>query len=211
MEMLIGTDRFTFKKALFTKEILFSDIVEITVGKNIFRLTTRAGKEIKEKIGFGKAFHLKPELFDAIRKNNIAFRDEDALEDTTKIVSSEELEKEVEKAEAIVSPYANKLIKECLGESYSIELTTLFDDQFVSMYFSLLKDGTPVTDLSEEAAYSPSPLVPGSFDLLTVAILCKWDATRNSGRYDLTIEMIDRAACEKYVNEAITEFLAHYP
>ena len=210
MEWTIGKDRLTFKKTFSTKEILFTDIVEITVGKNLFRLTTRDGKEIKEKIGFGKAFHLKPELFDAIRKNNIAFRDEDALEDTTKIVSSEELEKEVEKAEAIVSPYANKVIKDRLGEAYGIGLTTLFDDQFVSMYFSLLKDGAPVTDIPEEAVFSPSPLVPGSFDLLTVGILCKWDATRNSGRYDPTIEMLDRTACEKYITKAINEFCDDY-
>ena len=40
MEWTIGKDRLTFKKTFSTKEILFTDIVEITVGKNLFRLTT---------------------------------------------------------------------------------------------------------------------------------------------------------------------------
>lgn len=207
--LIIGEDRFVFEKRFSKKEVLFSDITEITIEDKIFKITTRDGKELQAKMGLF-AFHVPDEVFDVIRKNNIAFRDMDCLSDATKIVSSEELEGYIEKAQDLAAPIATKIVSEKLGKEYSVEPLTLFDDQFISMYFSLRKNGEPVEDLPQSAAYNFSPLAPGSFDLMTVAILCKWDAVKNSGRYDLMIEMTDESACEKYVREMTTEFCEKY-
>ena len=207
--LTIGKDRFIIEKRFSKKEVMFDDVVEITFNGHLFRMTTRDGKKIETKTG-PFASHVPDAIFDVIRKNNIAFRDEEALENTTKVVTTEELEKEVEKVEAIVAPLSEKIVKERLGDAYGIELTTLYEDQFISMFFCLLKDGKPVTDLPDYVVYNHHSLAPGSFDLMTVGILCKWDAMKNIGLYDLTIEMTDRAACEKYVHETVGEFCEKY-
>ncbi|MBR5974353.1 MAG: hypothetical protein IK020_04130 [Clostridiales bacterium] len=209
LNLTIGKDRFIIEKRFSKKEVLFSDVVEITMDDHLFKMTTRDGKEINTKTG-PFASHVPDAIFDVIRKHNIAFRDEEALASANRLVSNDDLEKEVEKTEAIVSPLATAIVREKLGEEYSIGLTTLYDDQFVSMYFCLQKDREPVTDLPDYVVYNHHSLAPGSFDLMTVAILCKWDATRNSGRYDLTIEMTERNACEKYVRETVGGFCEKY-
>lgn len=209
MGLTCGEDRFVFEKRFSKKEVLFEDITEITIEDKIFRITTRSGKELQAKMGVF-AFHVPDEVFDVIRKHNIAFRDMDCLSESTKIVSSEELEGYIEKAQDLAAPIATAVVSEKLGKEYSVEPLTLFDDQFISMYFSLKKNGEPVEDLPSSAVYNSSPLAPGSFDLMTVAVLCKWDAVKNSGRYDLMIEMTDESACEKYVREMTSEFCEKY-
>lgn len=208
-ELIIGEDRFVFEKRFSKKEVLFEDITEITIEDKIFRMTTRDGKELQAKMGVF-SFHVPDKVFDVIRNHNIAFRDMDCLSESTKIVSSEELEGYIEKAQDLAAPVATAVVSEKLGAEYSVEPLTLFDDQFISMYFSLKKNGEPVEDLPQSAVYNSSPLAPGSFDLMTVAILCKWDAVKKSGRYDLMIEMVDDLACEKYVREMTNEFCEKY-
>ena len=85
MGLTCGEDRFVFEKRFSKKEVLFEDITEITIEDKIFRIMTRSGKELQAKMGVF-AFRVPDEVFDVIRKHNIAFRDMDCLSESTKIV-----------------------------------------------------------------------------------------------------------------------------
>ncbi|MCR5804269.1 MAG: PH domain-containing protein [Clostridia bacterium] len=181
---IIYEDNELIIKGLFSKKkIAYKDIKSIEIKKDGIVFTTREGDEITSKDGF---FDDKENLFGAIRKFNISYRNQNELEGVSETYTREELDDKFQKAKDLAYAISSQDVKKKLGEKYDIELDIKEVEEYVTMYLSLTEDGEVLKSM-------------GAFDDITLAYLVEWDQSLNCAKYGITVEMTD----EEKMREAV--------
>lgn len=204
MSITYNENSIIIKKLLKSKEIAYSDIRSVVLSSNESIITTKLGEIIKYKDGL---ICDRKNLYRAIKKLNIYFRNEDELSEVDNLYSIDEISKKISENQAYVKEYAGNLIRQELGPEYDINLYSIDVDDYIEMCFDFTKNGEIIKDNPGETQYSVSTDPSESFDGYVVAFLLEWDG---NGKYGITEELKYRESCEKYINQSINCFVENY-
>lgn len=192
------------KKLFTSREIPYSDIKSVVLADSEYTFTTNDGEVIKFK---SRLFDNHEILWDASRKYNIHFKDEDSLKDADDVYIIEEVNEKIAQTQAVVEEYAGNLIRDKFGPEYGIDTKVIDEGEWINMYLMLLKNGELVKDIPRKAKYEDADIEPDSFDNFVLAFLLEWD---DCGRYGVTREVENRESCEKYLTLSLNHFFEHY-
>lgn len=204
MSITYNENSIIIKKLLKSKEIAYSDIRSVVLSSNESIITTKLGEIIKYKDGL---ICDRKNLYRAIKKLNIYFRNEDELSEVDNLYSIDEISKKISENQEYVKEYAGNLIRQELGPEYDINLYSIDVDDYIEMCFDFTKNGEIIKDNPGETQYSVSTDPSESFDGYVVAFLLEWDG---NGKYGITEELKYRESCEKYINQSINCFVENY-
>ncbi len=101
-----------------------------------------------------------------------------------------------------VAAYLNRSVKEKLGPEYEFEVLIAESIMGMVLEFRLLKNGVLAEDLNENEGVDGKPIV----DEMDVAYLSEWEPVSATGKYTITDEANDTAACEKYLEGDVLGF-----
>lgn len=192
------------KKMFQSREIPYSNIRSVVLSDMKYTFTTNDGEVINSKSRF---FSNDAALYDAIRKYNIYFKNEDELKGTNNLYSINEVNEKIAQTQTVTEEYAGKLICTKLGPEYGIDVRIIDEGEWINMYLRLVKNGELVMDIPAEAKYTSADSEPYSFDNYALAFIVEWDGY---GRYGVTAEVETREACEKYLEESLNYFFENY-
>ena len=102
-----------------------------------------------------------------------------------------------------VLTYANRSLKEKLGPEYELDAKIVERMVGTAMEFHLLKNGIVQEEADRDESIDHEPVVSE----MDIAIICEWDPVREQGKYVLTEEADDKAACEEFVNHAVLDVI----
>ena len=204
MSITYNENSIIIKKLLKSKEIAYSDIRSVVLSSNESIITTKLGEIIKYKDGL---ICDRKNLYRAIKKLNIYFRNEDELSEVDNLYSIDEISKKISENQAYVKEYAGNLIRQELGAEYDINLYSIDVNDYIEMCFDFTKNGEVIKDNPGETQYSVSTDPSESFDGYVVAFLLEWDG---NGKYGITEALKYRESCEKYINQSINCFVENY-
>lgn len=192
------------KKLFKSREIPYSDIRSVVLSNMEYIFTTREGEIINSKCSF---FSNAVVLFDAFKKYNIHFKNEDELKRINRVYFMDEVEEQFAQTRRITEEYADNLIRDRLGPEYGIDVRIIEEGEWISMYLRLLKNGELVMDIPEEAKYGFGDIEQYSFDNFVLAFLVEWDGY---GKYGVTKEVETRESCEAYLEQSLNYFLENF-
>ena len=204
MSITYNENSIIIKKLLKSKEIAYSDIRSVVLFGNESIITTKLGEIIKYK---DSLICDRKNLYRAIKKLNIYFRNEDELSEVDNLYSIDEISKKISENQAYVKEYAGNLIRQELGAEYDINLYSIDVNDYIEMCFDFTKNGEVIKDNPGETQYSVSTDPSESFDGYVVAFLLEWDG---NGKYGITEALKYRESCEKYINQSINCFVENY-
>lgn len=159
------------------KRISYKDLksIRITVDGIVFE--TRDGEKVTEK---DRLLDDKANLYEAVRKHNISYRDEVELDGMSETFTREELEPMIGKARDYAQELTSQDVKAQLGDAYDIRIEVSEIDEYIQMDLYFQKDGKD----------DPKR---GSFDDITLAFLVEWDTISRRALYGITEEMTDNS------------------
>lgn len=192
------------KKLFKSQEIPYSDIRSVVFANGEYTFTTKAGEAV---VGKRHLFSNTAPLYEAIKKYNLYFKDEEELKEEEKLYSIEEIHEKLAQTQIVIKEYADKRIHDKLGPEYDMDTAVIDEGEWINVYFRLLKNGELVTDLSEEAKYDSTGSDPYSFDNYVLAFLVEWDGT---GKYGVTEEVKYSELWENYLKSSLKQLFEHY-
>lgn len=169
-----------------------------------YQFTTNEGEVINSK---DRIFSNHTALYDAFRKYNIYFKDEDGLKETKYVYSINEVNEKIAQTQTVIEEYAGNLIRDKFGPEYDIDVRTIDEGKWINMYFRLLRNGELVKDIPEDAKFDSADIEPYSFDNCVLAFLLEWN---DYGKYGVTKEVEQRELCEKYLAQSLNYLFGHY-
>lgn len=187
MAWISDVNGITIKKFLSKRTIPYGDLKSVTIDSTGIVFITREGEEITQKGGVSVE---ATALYEAIKKNNFSFRDEQVLKDYKTIYTLDEVDKKAVAIKDYVDGLVKEPVKTKYGDEYEISLEIEEEGEYIIMYFSLLKEGRPVEFLAP-------------FDDMVIAFLAEWDPALGYGKYGVTVEVEDEEACKNTVQCAL--------
>ena len=193
------------RKSLFSVvEVPFDEVALLRVASGDSLLRTRSGDEYVSR-SVGVITHSYPELYDRIVEHNIEFTDDYEKTGVGKTFSHEEVRDLVSKVELIAQEVADRVISRKLGREYTAVLRVKEKNEDAIMYFSLAKNGE-VVKLPREFNNGLDDAEETAFDDMVLFFLVEWHAETKSGRYGVTVELLDEAQCRATVEDFVDYF-----
>lgn len=204
MKIIYDKNGVYIKKLFNSFMISYKEIRSVVLSNEEYIITTNNGEIFKEKIHI---FSNYSALYEAIKKYNIYFRDEEELEANKNVYSIAEVDEKMAQMLPDLKEYACNSIHEKMGAEYDIDLLVIDENQYVDMHIRLLKNGELVKDYPEMLKCETTDSEPYSYDSMVVAFLLEWDG---NGRYGVTNEMNNKELCEEYLEESLNHLVKYY-
>lgn len=192
MSLEYGKDKITIKNMLKKTEIAYKDLRSVRIDNTGITFVGQDGEEITEK---ERLMDDKTYLYEAIRKNNIAYRN--ANEGNDKTYTLDELSEKFKKIENLSYKMLSSKIREKYGEEYDAKVEISEELDFVSLDMYLTKNGQVPTGM-------------GSFDDITLAFLVEWDQVSNCGRYGVTLETEKTIRLTEAIDYSLNDLFDEY-
>ncbi len=150
-----------------------------------------------------------PDVYDAIRRYNIAFKDVYLRQFHEKTYKEEELMPLLEETMPVAKECADRYLQEHLGEEYAVDVKLDKDYEHYHLYFSLQRNGE-ILNLPHKMRISGGKKVPTSFEGMTLVELLEWDPSSKEGVYGVTEEVTDPEECRFLVESKMKDFCELY-
>ena len=181
------------KRLVSSRLIAYSDLKSIRLNGDSIVFTDKAGEETVLKTSLFYVYPY-PEMYRAIKKYNIAYRNERDLKDVKRTYTDAEVSGVIARTLELVRQTAGASIRKNLGKDYEIELTVGDEIEYTVLHFRVVKPGDP-------GASDKEP-----FEDMVMSYLCEWDPATASGIYGVTVDLEDDELCREYVLGALEEY-----
>lgn len=176
------------------RQIPYREIKSIFYDSSKIKFVTREGEEIILKNSLG--LDIEP-LYKAIKQYNLEYVDLDEADVNDELFTIDEVNIMAEATKEYVYDLVSAPVKERYGDEYDIELELDEAENYMVLCFCLTKAGEKVQFYE-------------SFDDLTIAFLVKWESSLGYGKYGVAVEVTDRAACDKAVQDVLDYLFEKY-
>lgn len=202
MKILYDENGLLVKSLFKTRRIPYSELRSVVLSDS-YTFTTTSGEVLTAQKHFLTDHAV---LYNAIKKYNIIFKDEEQLNENQNVYSISEVNDKIAQMQINVEEYAGNKIKDKYGEEYDVDCKLIDEGEYISMFLRLTRNGELV-GMPEDINILYMDIEPYAFDDIVVAFLVEWDG---NGRYGVTCEVENREVCEKYLDYALNILFDSY-
>lgn len=201
MKILYDENGLLVKSLFKTRRITYSELRSVVLSNSEFTFITKTDEVLNSKKHFYTDYAV---LYNAIKKYNINFKDEEEFNGLKNVYSISEVYDKTAQMQIIVEEYAGNKIRNKYGAEYGIDCKITDEGEYINMLLRLNRNGELVKMPKE---INLADIEPYAFDDIVVAFLVEWD---ENGRYGITSEVENREACEEYLDDALNSLFDGY-